>query len=89
MHLALTVADMTVTTVINISPNAKVTPIVGSEILTEKVVLLLVLMMLMCNHRFLQASFCYWTRKEFHNMKPRWCKEHEDWTLYLFSPENP
>uniref|UniRef100_A0AAX7SEZ7 Voltage-dependent T-type calcium channel subunit alpha n=1 Tax=Astatotilapia calliptera TaxID=8154 RepID=A0AAX7SEZ7_ASTCA len=35
------------------------------------------------------ASFCYWTRKEFHNMKPRWCKEHEDWTLYLFSPENP
>uniref|UniRef100_A0AAX7T0C3 Voltage-dependent T-type calcium channel subunit alpha n=1 Tax=Astatotilapia calliptera TaxID=8154 RepID=A0AAX7T0C3_ASTCA len=26
---------------------------------------------------------------EFHNMKPRWCKEHEDWTLYLFSPENP
>uniref|UniRef100_A0A3Q3KVW6 Voltage-dependent T-type calcium channel subunit alpha-1H n=1 Tax=Mastacembelus armatus TaxID=205130 RepID=A0A3Q3KVW6_9TELE len=19
---------------------------------------------------------------------PRWCKEHEDWTLYLFSPEN-
>lgn len=87
MHLALTVADMTVTTVINISPNAKVTPIVGSE--TEKVVLLLVLMMLMCNHRFLQASSCYWTRKEFHNMKPRWCKEHEDWTLYLFSPENP
>ncbi|XP_063327596.1 voltage-dependent T-type calcium channel subunit alpha-1H isoform X2 [Pelmatolapia mariae] len=35
------------------------------------------------------GSFCYWTRKEFHNMKPRWCKEHEDWTLYLFSPENP
>uniref|UniRef100_A0A669BFF4 Voltage-dependent T-type calcium channel subunit alpha n=1 Tax=Oreochromis niloticus TaxID=8128 RepID=A0A669BFF4_ORENI len=26
---------------------------------------------------------------KFHNMKPRWCKEHEDWALYLFSPENP
>uniref|UniRef100_A0A665W1V9 Calcium channel, voltage-dependent, T type, alpha 1H subunit a n=1 Tax=Echeneis naucrates TaxID=173247 RepID=A0A665W1V9_ECHNA len=23
------------------------------------------------------------------DMKPRWCKEHEDWTLYLFSPESP
>uniref|UniRef100_A0A8C9ZA88 Calcium channel, voltage-dependent, T type, alpha 1H subunit a n=1 Tax=Sander lucioperca TaxID=283035 RepID=A0A8C9ZA88_SANLU len=22
------------------------------------------------------------------NMKPRWCIEHEDWTLYLFSPES-
>uniref|UniRef100_A0A669AY07 Voltage-dependent T-type calcium channel subunit alpha-1H n=1 Tax=Oreochromis niloticus TaxID=8128 RepID=A0A669AY07_ORENI len=38
---------------------------------------------------FLQGSFCYWIRKKFHNMKPRWCKEHEDWALYLFSPENP
>uniref|UniRef100_A0A669DYN6 Voltage-dependent T-type calcium channel subunit alpha-1H n=1 Tax=Oreochromis niloticus TaxID=8128 RepID=A0A669DYN6_ORENI len=35
------------------------------------------------------GSFCYWIRKKFHNMKPRWCKEHEDWALYLFSPENP
>uniref|UniRef100_A0A3Q1EQH8 Voltage-dependent T-type calcium channel subunit alpha n=1 Tax=Acanthochromis polyacanthus TaxID=80966 RepID=A0A3Q1EQH8_9TELE len=26
---------------------------------------------------------------KFHSMKPRWCKEHEDWTLYLFSPESP
>uniref|UniRef100_A0AAQ5XIM3 Voltage-dependent T-type calcium channel subunit alpha-1H n=1 Tax=Amphiprion ocellaris TaxID=80972 RepID=A0AAQ5XIM3_AMPOC len=26
---------------------------------------------------------------KFHNMKPHWCKEHEDWTLYLFSPESP
>uniref|UniRef100_A0A7N5ZRR7 Voltage-dependent T-type calcium channel subunit alpha-1H n=1 Tax=Anabas testudineus TaxID=64144 RepID=A0A7N5ZRR7_ANATE len=33
-------------------------------------------------------SLCYWIKKEIDNMKPRWCKEHEDWTLYLFSPEN-
>ncbi|KAI3360033.1 hypothetical protein L3Q82_014365, partial [Scortum barcoo] len=33
-------------------------------------------------------SFCYWIKKELRNMKPRWCKEHEDWTLYLFSPES-
>uniref|UniRef100_A0A672YAI4 Calcium channel, voltage-dependent, T type, alpha 1H subunit a n=1 Tax=Sphaeramia orbicularis TaxID=375764 RepID=A0A672YAI4_9TELE len=26
--------------------------------------------------------------RELHNMKPRWCKEHEDWNLYLFSPES-
>ncbi|KAM9393561.1 LOW QUALITY PROTEIN: voltage-dependent T-type calcium channel subunit alpha-1H-like [Pholidichthys leucotaenia] len=35
------------------------------------------------------GSFCYWARREICNMKPRWCKEHEDWNLYLFSPENP
>ncbi|XP_054861255.1 voltage-dependent T-type calcium channel subunit alpha-1H isoform X2 [Amphiprion ocellaris] len=35
------------------------------------------------------GPFCYWVKKEFHNMKPHWCKEHEDWTLYLFSPESP
>uniref|UniRef100_A0A7N6B8E1 Voltage-dependent T-type calcium channel subunit alpha-1H n=1 Tax=Anabas testudineus TaxID=64144 RepID=A0A7N6B8E1_ANATE len=34
------------------------------------------------------SSLCYWIKKEIDNMKPRWCKEHEDWTLYLFSPEN-
>uniref|UniRef100_A0A674NVT9 Calcium channel, voltage-dependent, T type, alpha 1H subunit a n=1 Tax=Takifugu rubripes TaxID=31033 RepID=A0A674NVT9_TAKRU len=33
-------------------------------------------------------SLCYWIKKELHNLKPRWCKEHEDWTLYLFSPES-
>uniref|UniRef100_A0A8D3DI20 Voltage-dependent T-type calcium channel subunit alpha-1H n=1 Tax=Scophthalmus maximus TaxID=52904 RepID=A0A8D3DI20_SCOMX len=36
----------------------------------------------------LQSSFCFWIKKELRNMKPRWCKEHEDWTLYLFSPES-
>ncbi|PWA33292.1 hypothetical protein CCH79_00013620, partial [Gambusia affinis] len=35
------------------------------------------------------SPFCYWVRKELHNMKPRWCKEHESWTLYLFAPESP
>ncbi|TWW69636.1 Voltage-dependent T-type calcium channel subunit alpha-1H, partial [Takifugu flavidus] len=34
------------------------------------------------------SSLCYWIKKELHNLKPRWCKEHEDWTLYLFSPES-
>ncbi|XP_068605770.1 voltage-dependent T-type calcium channel subunit alpha-1H [Brachionichthys hirsutus] len=33
-------------------------------------------------------SFYYWARKEIRNLKPRWCIEHEEWTLYLFSPEN-
>lgn len=37
----------------------------------------------------LQSSLCYWIKKELRNLKPRWCKEHEDWTLYLFSPESP
>ncbi|KAM6904720.1 voltage-dependent T-type calcium channel subunit alpha-1H [Xenentodon cancila] len=35
------------------------------------------------------SPFCYWIKRELHNLKPRWCKEHEDWTLYLFSPESP
>ncbi|XP_029946077.1 voltage-dependent T-type calcium channel subunit alpha-1H isoform X2 [Salarias fasciatus] len=34
------------------------------------------------------SSFGYWVKKELNSMKPRWCKEHEDWTLYLFSPES-
>uniref|UniRef100_A0A665W2N1 Calcium channel, voltage-dependent, T type, alpha 1H subunit a n=1 Tax=Echeneis naucrates TaxID=173247 RepID=A0A665W2N1_ECHNA len=34
-------------------------------------------------------SMCYSIKKELRDMKPRWCKEHEDWTLYLFSPESP
>uniref|UniRef100_A0A665W2T0 Voltage-dependent T-type calcium channel subunit alpha-1H n=1 Tax=Echeneis naucrates TaxID=173247 RepID=A0A665W2T0_ECHNA len=35
------------------------------------------------------SSMCYSIKKELRDMKPRWCKEHEDWTLYLFSPESP
>uniref|UniRef100_A0A672YCT5 Voltage-dependent T-type calcium channel subunit alpha-1H n=1 Tax=Sphaeramia orbicularis TaxID=375764 RepID=A0A672YCT5_9TELE len=34
------------------------------------------------------SSFCFFIKRELHNMKPRWCKEHEDWNLYLFSPES-
>ncbi|XP_055366914.1 voltage-dependent T-type calcium channel subunit alpha-1H isoform X2 [Betta splendens] len=34
------------------------------------------------------SSLCYWLKREIDSMKPRWCREHEDWTLYLFSPEN-
>ncbi|XP_028310132.1 voltage-dependent T-type calcium channel subunit alpha-1H isoform X2 [Gouania willdenowi] len=33
-------------------------------------------------------SFTYWIKKEIDSLKPRWCKEHEEWTLYSFSPEN-
>ncbi|KAM8844060.1 voltage-dependent T-type calcium channel subunit alpha-1H [Spinachia spinachia] len=36
----------------------------------------------------LQSSFWHWLRKEVVNMKPRWCREHEDWNMYLFSPES-
>ncbi|XP_029292902.1 voltage-dependent T-type calcium channel subunit alpha-1H [Cottoperca gobio] len=35
-----------------------------------------------------ESSFWHWFTKELRNMKPRWCKEHEDWNLYLFSPES-
>ncbi|XP_047427150.1 voltage-dependent T-type calcium channel subunit alpha-1H-like isoform X2 [Mugil cephalus] len=35
------------------------------------------------------SSFCYWMKKELRNLKPRWCKEHEDCSLYFFAPENP
>ncbi|KAJ0058164.1 hypothetical protein NL108_008799, partial [Boleophthalmus pectinirostris] len=34
------------------------------------------------------SSFCFFVKRELQNLKPRWCKEHEDWNLYLFSPEN-
>ncbi|XP_034535187.1 voltage-dependent T-type calcium channel subunit alpha-1H-like [Notolabrus celidotus] len=34
------------------------------------------------------SSLCYWIKKEVRSMKPRWCKEHEEWNLYLFAPEN-
>ncbi|XP_060945759.1 voltage-dependent T-type calcium channel subunit alpha-1H [Limanda limanda] len=34
------------------------------------------------------SSLYYWIKKKLVDMKPRWCKEHEDWALYLFSPES-
>ncbi|XP_075999196.1 voltage-dependent T-type calcium channel subunit alpha-1H-like [Genypterus blacodes] len=33
-------------------------------------------------------SFFYWIKTELSNLKPRWCREHEEWALYLFSPQN-
>ncbi|KAH0632051.1 hypothetical protein JD844_020081 [Phrynosoma platyrhinos] len=36
----------------------------------------------------LEDSYCYRIRKAFEPYKPEWCKTHEDWSLYLFSPQN-
>ncbi|XP_069066231.1 voltage-dependent T-type calcium channel subunit alpha-1H isoform X4 [Pleurodeles waltl] len=33
-------------------------------------------------------SFCYRVQKILEPYKPEWCKTHEDWSLYLFSPQN-
>ncbi|XP_075755907.1 voltage-dependent T-type calcium channel subunit alpha-1H isoform X2 [Pelodiscus sinensis] len=33
-------------------------------------------------------SYCYRIRKALEPYKPEWCKNHEDWSLYLFSPQN-
>ncbi|NXQ38730.1 CAC1H protein, partial [Catharus fuscescens] len=33
-------------------------------------------------------SYCYRIRKALEPYQPRWCKTHEDWSLYLFSPQN-
>uniref|UniRef100_A0A670JFU7 Ion transport domain-containing protein n=1 Tax=Podarcis muralis TaxID=64176 RepID=A0A670JFU7_PODMU len=33
-------------------------------------------------------SYCYRIRKALEPYKPEWCKTHEDWSLYLFSPQN-
>lgn len=54
-----------------------------------KVTTLQMCVMSLVYFRPLQSSLCYWIKKELRNLKPRWCKEHEDWTLYLFSPESP
>uniref|UniRef100_A0A8C6Y8A3 Calcium voltage-gated channel subunit alpha1 H n=1 Tax=Naja naja TaxID=35670 RepID=A0A8C6Y8A3_NAJNA len=36
----------------------------------------------------MEDSFCYRIRKSLEPYKPTWCKNHEDWSLYLFSPQN-
>uniref|UniRef100_A0A670Y4D7 Calcium voltage-gated channel subunit alpha1 H n=1 Tax=Pseudonaja textilis TaxID=8673 RepID=A0A670Y4D7_PSETE len=36
----------------------------------------------------MEDSFCYRIRKSLEPYKPKWCKNHEDWSLYLFSPQN-
>uniref|UniRef100_A0A8B9VNC0 Voltage-dependent T-type calcium channel subunit alpha-1H n=1 Tax=Anas zonorhyncha TaxID=75864 RepID=A0A8B9VNC0_9AVES len=35
-----------------------------------------------------EESYCYRIRKVLEPYKPEWCKTHEDWSLYLFSPQN-
>ncbi|XP_048035975.1 voltage-dependent T-type calcium channel subunit alpha-1H-like [Megalobrama amblycephala] len=32
-------------------------------------------------------SFCLRLRRTLEAYKPKWCKDHEDWSLYLFSPQ--
>ncbi|XP_076865263.1 voltage-dependent T-type calcium channel subunit alpha-1H isoform X2 [Brachyhypopomus gauderio] len=36
----------------------------------------------------LDDSFCSRLKKTLDSYKPQWCKDHEDWSLYLFSPQN-
>ncbi|XP_019368245.1 PREDICTED: voltage-dependent T-type calcium channel subunit alpha-1H isoform X4 [Gavialis gangeticus] len=36
----------------------------------------------------MEDSYCYRIRKMLEPYKPEWCKNHEDWSLYLFSPQN-
>nr|XP_034986572.1 voltage-dependent T-type calcium channel subunit alpha-1H [Zootoca vivipara] len=36
----------------------------------------------------MEDSYCYRIHKALEPYKPEWCKTHEDWSLYLFSPQN-
>ncbi|XP_030067538.1 voltage-dependent T-type calcium channel subunit alpha-1H isoform X2 [Microcaecilia unicolor] len=36
----------------------------------------------------MEDSYCYRIRKILEPYKPEWCKAHEDWSLYTFSPQN-
>uniref|UniRef100_A0A8C8RQM1 Calcium voltage-gated channel subunit alpha1 H n=1 Tax=Pelusios castaneus TaxID=367368 RepID=A0A8C8RQM1_9SAUR len=36
----------------------------------------------------MEDSYCYRIRKALEPYKPEWCKNHEEWSLYLFSPQN-
>ncbi|XP_058233961.1 voltage-dependent T-type calcium channel subunit alpha-1H [Hemibagrus wyckioides] len=36
----------------------------------------------------LDDSFCFRLKRMLHAYKPKWCKSHEDWSLYIFSPRN-
>ncbi|XP_030645466.1 voltage-dependent T-type calcium channel subunit alpha-1H [Chanos chanos] len=33
-------------------------------------------------------GFCFRLRRMLDAHKPQWCRDHEDWSLYLFSPQN-
>uniref|UniRef100_A0A671T0R8 Voltage-dependent T-type calcium channel subunit alpha-1H-like n=1 Tax=Sinocyclocheilus anshuiensis TaxID=1608454 RepID=A0A671T0R8_9TELE len=34
------------------------------------------------------GHFCFRLKRTFEAYKPKWCKDHEEWSLYLFSPQN-
>ncbi|XP_075174449.1 voltage-dependent T-type calcium channel subunit alpha-1H isoform X3 [Anomaloglossus baeobatrachus] len=36
----------------------------------------------------LEDSYCFRLRKMLEPYKPKWCKTHEDWSLYMFAPQN-
>ncbi|XP_066546296.1 voltage-dependent T-type calcium channel subunit alpha-1H [Amia ocellicauda] len=36
----------------------------------------------------IEASYCFRIKKMLEPYKPQWCRDHEDWALYLFSPQN-
>ncbi|KAM9494665.1 voltage-dependent T-type calcium channel subunit alpha-1H isoform 2-T2 [Clarias gariepinus] len=36
----------------------------------------------------LDDSFCFRAKKILDAYKPKWCKSHEEWSLYIFSPRN-
>uniref|UniRef100_A0A8C7WXM9 Calcium channel, voltage-dependent, T type, alpha 1H subunit a n=1 Tax=Oryzias sinensis TaxID=183150 RepID=A0A8C7WXM9_9TELE len=42
----------------------------------------------LCDLSPLQSPFSHWLLRKIQNLKPRWCKEHEDCSLYLFDPES-
>ncbi|KAM9305191.1 voltage-dependent T-type calcium channel subunit alpha-1H [Gastrophryne carolinensis] len=36
----------------------------------------------------IEDSYCFRLRKILEPYKPKWCKTHEDWSLYMFAPQN-
>uniref|UniRef100_A0A8C1W674 Voltage-dependent T-type calcium channel subunit alpha n=1 Tax=Cyprinus carpio TaxID=7962 RepID=A0A8C1W674_CYPCA len=40
-----------------------------------------------CNGR-LDGGWCLIVKKLLEPYKPQWCRDHEDWSFYLFSPQN-
>ncbi|KAJ8246072.1 hypothetical protein GJAV_G00263340 [Gymnothorax javanicus] len=35
-----------------------------------------------------EESLCFRIKRMLEPYKPQWCRDHEDWSLYLFSPQN-
>ncbi|XP_028840829.1 voltage-dependent T-type calcium channel subunit alpha-1H isoform X2 [Denticeps clupeoides] len=40
------------------------------------------------NDEDMDDSFCFRLKRVVASYKPQWCKDHEDWSLYLFSPQS-